>query len=78
MPYLAEQGLAEFLLRLPKTETHLPIEGACPFGLLQKMDPQRFAAPPPFWDNACITMAAVFVAMPWIAKPPEEPMELIA
>ncbi len=52
MPYRAEPALAEFVQRLPKTETHLHIEGACPFELLRKMDPKRYAAPPPFWNDA--------------------------
>lgn len=32
----------EFIRRLPKTETHLHIEGAVPFSLLQRLDPERF------------------------------------
>lgn len=51
MPYRADPSLAEFVLALPKTETHLHIEGACPFELLQKLDAQKYAAPPPFWDD---------------------------
>lgn len=51
MPYRADSALAEFIQRLPKTETHLHIEGACPFELLQKLDPKKHAAPPPFWDD---------------------------
>lgn len=42
--------LTEFIRALPKGETHLHIEGALPFELLQKLDPKRHAAPPPFWD----------------------------
>jgi adenosine deaminase len=52
MPYRADPGLAEFVQRLPKTETHLHLEGACPFELLQRLDPVKYAAPPPFWDDA--------------------------
>lgn len=52
MPYQADPPLADFVRRLPKTETHLHLEGACPFELLQRMDPVRYAAPPPFWDDA--------------------------
>lgn len=51
MPYRAETPLAEFVRALPKTETHLHIEGACPWQLLQKLDPVKYAAPPPFWDD---------------------------
>lgn len=52
MPYRADPRLAEFVQSLPKTETHLHLEGACPFPLLQELDPVKFAAPPPFWDDA--------------------------
>lgn len=51
MPYRAPPDLAEFVRLLPKTETHLHLEGACPFELLQKADPVKFAQPPPFWDD---------------------------
>ena len=43
--------LLSFIQRLPKTETHLHIEGALPFELLQKLDPNRFATPPQSWDS---------------------------
>ena len=32
--------LGEFIQSLPKAETHLHMEGACPFELLQNLDPQ--------------------------------------
>jgi len=51
MLYQANQDLADFVQSLPKTEMHLHIEGACPFELLQKMDPEKYAEPPIFWDN---------------------------
>jgi len=44
-------SLEEFIQRLPKTETHLHIEGALPYELLQKLDPARFAATPEFWRD---------------------------
>ena len=34
---------ADFIHRLPKTETHLHIEGALPYELLQKLDPEKFS-----------------------------------
>lgn len=40
---------AEFIHRLPKTETHLHIEGALPYSLLQHLDPEKFAAPQACW-----------------------------
>jgi len=44
--------LHAFIQELPKTETHLHIEGACPFELLRKADPAKHASPPPFWDES--------------------------
>lgn len=40
---------ADYILRLPKTETHLHIEGALPYPLLQYLDPDAFADPQPCW-----------------------------
>lgn len=37
---------ADFIQRLPKTETHLHIEGALPYELLKKLDPEKFRDPP--------------------------------
>jgi adenosine deaminase len=51
MPYLPDPDLKSFLRRLPKTETHLHIEGALPWELLNRLDPQRFSAPPKSWDD---------------------------
>ena len=42
-------ALRALIRRLPKTETHLHLEGALPFELLRNLDPQRFAAPPASW-----------------------------
>lgn len=36
---------------LPKTETHLHIEGALPYALLQHLDPQQFAEEPASWQT---------------------------
>jgi adenosine deaminase len=44
-----EQNLANFIHELPKTETHLHIEGALPYELLQKLDPEAFAQPQACW-----------------------------
>ena len=41
--------LRDFIQRLPKTETHLHLEGALPFELLQRLDPVKFAQPPASW-----------------------------
>ncbi len=40
---------ADFIHRLPKTETHLHIEGALPYPLLQALDPVAFKEPQPCW-----------------------------
>ena len=51
MPYTADPALERFVRHLPKTETHLHMEGACPFELLQKLDPVKYVNPPAFWDD---------------------------
>lgn len=51
MPYSADPELETLFKTLPKTETHLHIEGACPIQLLRKLDPERYASPPPFWAD---------------------------
>ncbi len=40
---------ARFIRRLPKTETHLHIEGALPYRLLQGLDPEKFRELPACW-----------------------------
>ncbi len=47
----ADPDLLAFIERLPKTETHLHIEGALPFELLQKLYPDRFRRPPRSWAS---------------------------
>jgi len=51
MPYQANGNLKEFLKRLPKTETHLHVEGALPWHLIHEMDPVRFPSPPASWQD---------------------------
>lgn len=46
-----EPVIADFIHRLPKTETHLHIEGALPYSLLQKLDPVKFAEPQACWAD---------------------------
>ena len=43
--------LDTFIRSLPKTETHLHIEGALPWPLLQTLDPERFEAIPESWAD---------------------------
>jgi adenosine deaminase len=49
--YQPDPDLASFLEALPKTETHLHLEGAVPWELLQELDAARFGEPPSFWDD---------------------------
>jgi adenine deaminase len=51
MAHQPEPDLKAFLRRLPKTETHLHIEGALPWELLNSVEPGRFDAPPESWQD---------------------------
>jgi adenosine deaminase len=51
MPHQPAPELKAFLARLPKTETHLHIEGALPWDLLNSLDPDRFRSPPESWND---------------------------
>ena len=51
MPYQPDSNLAKFIQDLPKTETHIHIEGALPFHLLQGIDGDRFQHPPDSWAD---------------------------
>jgi len=42
-------ALMAFVQRLPKTETHLHLEGALPYELLRRLDPAKFAQVPRSW-----------------------------
>jgi adenosine deaminase len=44
-------SLADFIARLPKTETHLHIEGALPWELLRDLEPTVFSEPPASWAD---------------------------
>ena len=44
----ADSALAAFIQALPKTETHLHVEGALPYELLTAWQPERWPANPPF------------------------------
>ncbi len=41
--------LRAFIANLPKTETHLHLEGSLPIELARRVDPIAFASPPPYW-----------------------------
>ncbi|MGJ8649411.1 MAG: adenosine deaminase family protein [Opitutaceae bacterium] len=44
-----EPAVADFIHRLPKTETHLHIEGALPYELLKQLDSAKFSEPQACW-----------------------------
>lgn len=44
-------SLRAFINALPKTETHLHMEGALPWRLLQELDGIKYAATPPSWEG---------------------------
>lgn len=48
---LPDSSLTAFIQALPKTETHLHIEGALPYELLQERDPVRWPAAPNFRER---------------------------
>ncbi len=51
MSFTIHPDLSVFIHRLPKTETHLHIEGALPWELLHALDSKRFSAPPASWED---------------------------
>ncbi len=51
MPYQPEPDLASFIQALPKTETHLHLEGSMPLELCRRVDPVAFAQPPAYWAD---------------------------
>lgn len=46
---MASSDLTTFVQRLPKTETHIHLEGSLPLELARRMDPEYFATPPVYW-----------------------------
>jgi adenosine deaminase len=76
MPYQPHPDLRAFLRRLPKTETHLHIEGALPWELLNTLDPGRFPSPPESWEDhykfrsfADFERALLDMAFAWFTSP---------
>ena len=70
-----DSSLQAFIQALPKTETHLHIEGALPFELLQRVRPE-FVAPPPSWaadfkfrDFAHFEEELLAMAFAWYTSP---------
>jgi adenosine deaminase len=48
--FVPDAELAAFVAAIPKTETHLHLEGSVSFAQLHEFDPERYAEPPPFWQ----------------------------
>ncbi|MFP4282352.1 MAG: adenosine deaminase family protein [Opitutales bacterium] len=51
MPYQADPALAAFVQSLPKTETHLHLDGAIPLELLREAFPGKYEETPPMWAD---------------------------
>ncbi len=51
MGYQENREIVDLIQWLPKTETHLHIEGALPFHLLQELDPERYKSLPVGWGQ---------------------------
>lgn len=76
MPYQPDSNLAKFIQDLPKTETHIHIEGALPFHLLQGIDSDRFQHPPVSWADDYKSKSfkqfedeLIAMAMEWFTTP---------
>lgn len=50
MNHSDDSAIRAWIQAMPKTETHLHIEGALPYSLLQTLDPQQFSQQPPSWQ----------------------------
>ncbi len=51
MSFSIAPDLADFIQGLPKTETHLHIEGALPWDFMRRIDAVKYAEPPDSWAN---------------------------
>lgn len=49
--YTPDDSLRNFVQSLPKTETHLHLEGACPIELIREANPGQFEEDPPMWAD---------------------------
>lgn len=71
----SDPSLLDFIQSLPKTETHLHLEGALPLELLQRVRPE-FKQPPPSWahnfkfrDFAHFEKELLDMAFSWFTSP---------
>jgi len=76
MMSLTPDRFAAFFRALPKTETHLHVEGALPYDLLQTLDPVKFAAEPDsfatdfkYRDFAHFESHLLGLALEWFTTP---------
>ncbi len=76
MNHPPDPDLLRFIRSLPKTETHLHLEGALPWEMLHDLDPARFPEPPASWaDDFRFDSFAHFdaellgMAMHWFTSP---------
>src|SRR5476651_2393119 len=72
----ADPSLAAFIQALPKTETHLHIEGALPYELLTAWRPGEFPPNPPFRARSHrfasfpeFGQTLLNAALPWFTSP---------
>src|SRR5262245_54142323 len=72
---MADRSLRDFIQSLPKTETHLHLEGALPFELLQRVRPEFQSAPASwagdykFADFAHFERELLDMAFSWFTSP---------
>ena len=50
MEFKISKEMEAFIRKLPKTETHLHVEGALPFELIQGIHPEKYTTVPDSWD----------------------------
>lgn len=75
-PHPLDADLDAFIQSLPKTETHLHLEGALPFALLQEVARDKFPQPPESWqpdfkfrDFAHFEQELLAMAFSWYSSP---------
>lgn len=49
--YDASPELSRFVQSLPKTETHIHLEGSCPFEMIERAFPGKYPNGPPMWAD---------------------------
>ena len=49
--YEPSSELSKFVQSLPKTETHIHLEGSCPFEMIERAFPGKYPNGPPMWED---------------------------